>query len=98
MVEDINFPKGLPPVSATNRVGKVKRKKREEDKPPFEKFLDPEEQTGKKKKKGKKEAGKADIAGKTQKRPKKDSVSASDSNGSSETQEDSEKKIIDVLV
>ena len=51
MVEDINFPERLPAVSATGRVSKIKRKKREEEKPPFEKFLDTEDQKEKKKKK-----------------------------------------------
>ena len=98
MVEDINFPKGLPPVSATNRVGKVKRKKRDEDKPPFEKYLDPEDQKGKKKKKDKKENRSSDKADKTKKRVLKNSSIARDSNGTDESEADSEKKIIDVRV
>ena len=51
MVDDINFPKGLPPVSASGRVQRVNRKRREEQKPPFEKFLNEEDQEDKKKKK-----------------------------------------------
>ena len=98
MVGDINFPKGLPPVSATNRVGRVKRKKRDEDKPPFEQLLDPEEQKGKKKKKDKKEAGTGDIAVTTDSGPINKSSSLSDSKNPDETEADSEKKIIDVVV
>ena len=44
MVDDINFPKGLPPVPTSGRVQKVNRKKREEEKPPFEKFLNEKDQ------------------------------------------------------
>ena len=98
MVEDINFPKGLPPISATNRVAKVKRKKRDEEKPPFEKYLDTEDQKGKKKKKDKKEKRSGDKADITKKRPLKNSPLAQDSQSSDESEADSEKKIIDVLV
>ena len=67
MVEDINFPKRLPPVSATGRVNKVDRKKREEEKPPFKKFLGPEDQKDEKKKKKRKKANKAASPGKNKK-------------------------------
>ena len=49
MVDDIHFPKGLPPVTASGKVQRVNRKKREDEKPPFEKYLDPEDQKDKKK-------------------------------------------------
>ena len=98
MVEDINFPKSVLPVSATGRVNKVNRKKRREEKPPFEKFLDPEDQKGKKKKKKRKEANKAASPGKNKKLQTRNSAELSNSSASVETEEDSEKKIIDVRV
>lgn len=98
MVGDINFPKGLPPVSATGRVGRVKRKKRDEDKPPFEQLLDPEDQKGKKKKKDKKGAAKDEPAVTTKTGPLDKSSSLSDSSNPDEAEADSEKKIIDVRV
>ena len=51
MVDDINFPKGRPPLTAAGRVKRVNPKKREDEKAPFEKFLDPEDQEEKKTKK-----------------------------------------------
>ena len=51
MVNDINFPKGLPPVPASGRVQRLNRKKREEEKHPLDKFLNEEEKEDKKKKK-----------------------------------------------
>ena len=68
MVDDINFPKGLPPVPASGRVQRVNRKNREAEKHPFEKFLNEEDQEDKKKKKRKKESDKVDILGNTKKR------------------------------
>ena len=73
MVEDINFPERVPAVSATGRVNKVSRKKREEEKPPFEKFLDPEDQKDKKKKKRKKDSDKVDILGSNKNKQPQDS-------------------------
>jgi hypothetical protein len=98
MVEDINFPKSVPLVSATGRVKKVNRKKREEEKPPFEKFLGPEDQKGKKKKKKRKKANKAASPGKNKKLQARNSAELSDSTAPVETEEDSERKIIDVRV
>ncbi len=98
MVEDINFPKRLPPVSATGRVNKVDRKKREEEKPPFKKFLGPEDQKDEKKKKKRKKANKAASPGKNKKLQAKNSAELLDSTAPVETEEDSEKKIIDVHV
>ena len=40
MADDIHFPKGLSPVSASGAIQRVNRKKRDDEKPPFEKYLD----------------------------------------------------------
>lgn len=95
MVDDINFPKGLPPLTAAGRVKRVNPKKREDEKPPFEKFLDPEDQEEKKKKK---KSDKVDLPGKAEKMQTQDSAESSSSNGPAEAEDDSEKKIIDVRV
>ena len=61
MVDDIHIPKGLPPVSASGQVQRVNRKKRDDEKPPFEKYLNADD---KKKKKGKKiKSDTVDVAG-----------------------------------
>ncbi len=95
MVDDINFPKGLPPLTAAGRVKRVNSKKREDEKPPFEQFLDPEDQEDKKKKK---KSDKIDLPGKAEKMKTQDSAESSSSNGPAEAEDDSEKKIIDVRV
>jgi|SRR5210317_360253 hypothetical protein len=98
MVDDINFPKGLPPVPASGRVQRVNRKRRQEQKPPFEKFLNEEDQEDKKKKKRKKESDKVDILGNTIKRRAQNFAESSNSTDAAETQDDSDKKVIDVRV
>lgn len=95
MVDDINFPKGRPPLTAAGRVKRVNPKKREDEKAPFEKFLDPEDQEEKKKKK---KSDKVDLPGKAEKMQTQDSAESSSSNGPAEAEDDSEKKIIDVRV
>jgi len=97
MVDDINFPKGMPPVSASGRVQRVNRKKREEERPPFEKFFDEEDQEDKSKKK-KKKRDKVDIRGKTNKRHVKKYTESSTSTDAEETQDNSEQKGIDIRV
>ena len=64
MVDDIHFPKGLPPVSASGKIQRVNRKKRDDDKPPFEKYLDAEDKKDKKKKKKKKKSDTIEVTGK----------------------------------
>ena len=98
MVDDINFPKGLPPVPASGRVQRVDRKKRQEERQPFEKFLDEEDQEDKKKKKRKKKLDKVDILGKTNKRHAQIFYESSNSTDAAETPDDSDKKVIDVRV
>ncbi len=98
MVDDINFPKGLPPLTAAGRVKRVNPKKRDDEKPPFEKFLEPEEQTDKKKKKKRRKSDKVDLLGKAEKMQNKNSAQSSSSDDLAEAEADSEKKIIDVRV
>jgi hypothetical protein len=96
MVDDINFPKGLPPVPASGRVQRVNRKKREEQQHPFEKFLDEEDQEDKKKKKSKKESDKVDILGNIKKRRAQNFIESPDATDAAEALDDSAKKVIDV--
>ena len=48
MVDDIHFPKDLLPIPPSGGVQRVDRKKREEEKPPFEKFLEQQDRKDKK--------------------------------------------------
>ena len=98
MVDDINFPKGLPPVSASGRVHRVDRKKRQEERQSFKKFFDEEEQEDKKKKKRKKKLDKVDIIAKTNTRRAQKLSESSNSTDATETQDDSEQKVIDIRV
>ena len=98
MVDDINFPKGLPPVPASGRVQRVNRKKREAEKHPFEKFLNEEDQEDKKKKKRKKESDKVDILGNKKKRRTQNFTESSNETDAAEDQGDSDKKVIDIRV
>ena len=98
MVDDINFPKGLPPVPASGGVQRVNRKNREEEKHPFEKFLDEEDQEDKKKKKRKKESDKVDILGNIKKRRARNLIESPNSTDAAEALDDSDKKVIDVRV
>jgi hypothetical protein len=98
MVEDVNFPNRIPPVSAAGRVKKVNRKKREQEKPPFEKYLDAEDEKKKRKKKRKNESQSAEPSDKDPKGSTNDSVEPSNSSGPVEAEEDTEKKIIDIRI
>ena len=98
MVDDINFPKGLPPVPASGRVQRENSKKREAEKHPFEKFLNEEDQEDKKKKKRKKESDKVDILGNTKKRRTQNFTESSNETDAAEDQGDSDKKVIDIRV
>lgn len=98
MVDDINFPKGLPPLPASGRVQKVKRKKREEEKPPFDKFLNQEDQKEKNKNKRKERSVPEDTDGKIETRPTQNDIESSGLTGAVEDEDDSERKIIDVRV
>ena len=98
MVDDIHFPKGLPPIPPSEGVQRVDRKKREEEKPPFEGFL---EQEDKKKKKHAQESDSVDILSEIEVLPENNSAQSSGSTGSAEAEDDEddiEKKIIDVRV
>ncbi|MGD2023964.1 MAG: hypothetical protein PVI18_12355 [Desulfobacterales bacterium] len=98
MVDDIHFPKGLPPVSASGKIKRVNRKKRDDEKPPFEKYLNAEDKEKKKKKRKKKKSDTIDVSGKTEKGQRPSSADASNPDESAEAADDSEQKIIDVRV
>jgi hypothetical protein len=98
MVDDINFPKGLPPVPTAGRVERVNRKKREEEKPPFEKFFNEKDQKVKKKKKRKKGSDKVDIPGQPENRRTQNFIESASSTDAGEAEDDFAKKIIDVRV
>ena len=98
MVDDIHFPKGLPPVSASGQVQRVNRKKREDEKPPFEKYLNEEEQKKKKKRRRKKKSDTVDVGTKAEKPPTKNSTESTPSKDTDETEDDCGQKIIDVRV
>jgi hypothetical protein len=98
MVDDINFPKGLPPVPASGRVQRVNRKKREAERQPFDQFLNEEEQEDKKKKNRKKGSDTVDILTKENKRGSQNFTESSSSTDAAETQDGSDRKVIDVRV
>ncbi len=98
MVDDINFPKGLPPVSASDRVQKVNRKKREEEKPPFEKFLNQKDQKEKNKNKKKNVSDPEHIPAKVEKRGTQNHIESASTTDAVEAEADAEGKIIDVRV
>jgi hypothetical protein len=98
MVEDINFPKGLPPVPASGRVQRVDRKKRDQERQPFGKFLNEEEQEEKKKKNRKKGSDTVDIPTKANKRGDQNRPESSNGTDTAETKDDPEQKAIDVRV
>ena len=98
MVDDIHFPRGLPPIPPSGGIQRVDRKKREEEKPPFEKFLEREDQKDKKEKKGAQEGDSVEILGQTEMLEENQSTEPSRPDGSAESEDDIEKKIIDVRV
>ena len=98
MVDDIHFPKGLPPVAASGRVQRVNRKKGEEERQPFESFFEEEDQEENKKKKRKKKLDKVDILGKTNGRSAQKLTESSSSTDTAETQDNSDQKVIDIRV
>lgn len=98
MVDEINFPKGLPPVPASGRVQRVNRKKGDEEKPPFKEFLTEEDEKDKKKKKRKRESDKVDIQGKTEKNRADNSIESASTNDTADAGDDTDRKIIDVRV
>ena len=91
MVEDVNFPNRIPPVSATGRVHKVNRKTREQEKPPFGKYMEAEDEK-------KKKSQRTEPSDKDRKVPTNDSAEPSNSSGPVDTEEDTEKKIIDIRI
>ena len=98
MVDNIHFPKELPPVSASRQVQRVNRKKRDDDKPPFEKYLNADEKKDKKKRRKKKKSDTVDVAGKTEKNQSLRTAESSDSDDASVGSAEVDQKIIDVRV
>ncbi len=98
MVDDIHFPKGLPPVSASGQVQRVNRKKREDEKPHFEKYLNEEDQKDKKKRRRKKKSDTVDVGSKAEKQATKSSTDSAPSSDTAEAEDDSDQKKIDVRV
>ncbi len=98
MVDDIHFPKGLPPVSASGQIQRVNRKKRDDEKPPFEKYLNADDKKDKKKRRKKKKSDTVDVAGKAEKGQAPGSTESSNSNDTAEAADDLDQKIIDVHV
>ena len=98
MVDDIYFPKGIPPVSASGGVQRVNRKKGNKEKPPFKEFLTEEDEKDKKKKKREKESDKVDIQGKKEKSRTQNSIEPAGLTDAADAGDDSEQRIIDVRV
>ena len=98
MVDDIHFPKSLLSVSATGQVQRVNRKKRDEEKPPFEKYLKPDDKKKKKKKRKKKKPDTVDVSAKPEKDKIQSSTESTNLDGDAELSEDSDQKIIDIRI
>ena len=98
MVDDIHFVKGVPPVSASGQIQRVNRKKREDEKPPFEKYLNADDEKDKKKRRKKKKSDTVDVAGKAKKELRSRATESSTGSDTAETTDGSEQKIIDVHV
>lgn len=97
MVDDIHFVKGLPPVSRSEQVQRVNRKKRDDEKPPFEKYLNADDEEDKKKRRKKKKSDTVDVAGDVRKGPS-GTAKSSNPHDTAETTDASDQKIIDVHV
>ena len=98
MADDIHFPKGLPPVTASGQIQRVNRKKRDDEKPPFEKYLNADDEKKKKKRRKKKKSDTVDVTGKA-KNGQPDSASEPvNKEDTPKAAEDMEQKIIDVRV
>jgi hypothetical protein len=97
MVDDIHYVKGLPPVSPSGQVQRVNRKKRDDEKPPFEKYLNADDEEDKKKRRKKKKSDTVDVAGNVRKEPS-GATESSNPNDTAEATDESGQKIIDVHV
>lgn len=98
MVDDIHFPKGLPPVSASGKIQRVNRKKRDDEKPPFEKYLNADDKKDKKKRRKKKKSDTVIVADRAAKGQTADSTESSNSEDTAEAPDDLDQKIIDLRV
>ena len=98
MVDDIHFPKGLPPVSASGQIQRVNRKKRDDDKPPFEKYLKKDDEEEEKKRRKKKKSDTVDVTAQDRKGQSPGATETAKSNDTAEPEDAAEQKIIDVRV
>ena len=98
MVDDIHFPKGLPPVSASGQIQRVNRKKRDDDKPPFEKYLKKDDEEEKKKRRKKKKSDTVDVAAQDRKGQSSSATETAKSKETDQPEDAAEQKIIDVRV
>ena len=98
MVDDIHFVKGLPPVSPSGQVQRVNPKKRDDEKPPFEKYLNADDKEDKKKRRKKKKSDTVDVAGNVIKEPSGATESSNPNNDTTKATVESGQKIIDVHV
>ena len=98
MVDDIHFPKGLPPVSASGQIRRVDRKKRDDEKPPFEKYLKNDDEDEKKKRRKKKKSDTVEVTGQDPKDESARSTETAKSDDSAEPDDAAGQKIIDVRV
>jgi hypothetical protein len=98
MADDIHFPKGLPPVSASGQIQRVNRKKRDEEKPPFEKYLKRDDEEEKKRRRKKKKSDTVDVTGQEGKIQSRSTTESAQSKDTVESGDAAEQKIIDVRV
>jgi hypothetical protein len=99
MADDIHFPKGLPPVSASGQIQRVNRKKRDEDKkPPFEKYLKKEDKEKKKKRRKKKKSDTIKVTGQDSKGQSDSAAESTESSVTTDAEDAAEQKTIDVHV
>jgi hypothetical protein len=98
MVDDLHISKGLPPVSASGQIQRVNRKKRDDEKPPFEKYLTADDKKNKKRKRTKMKSDTVDVKGKDENDQSSGDTDYSNSNDTAAAVDDSDPKIIDVRV
>lgn len=96
MSDDIHFVKGLPPISPTKQIQRVNRKKREDEKPPFEKHLHADDEKDKKKRRKNKKSDTVDVAGKANKKRSSGTTESSNESDTADAKDASDQKIIDV--
>ena len=98
MVDDIQFPKGLPPVPASGQIQRVNRKKRDDEKSPFEKYLKKDDEEEKKKRRKKKKSDTVEVRGQDSKGQSNSATESAKSNNTDEPEDAVQHKSIDVRV